>query len=92
MIILCAKIEHARALHLITHTGQLDEIEKVWRAVKSFDMDLRRKAFFVYIQSDCKKLVKFLWLHFLLFSTVRFQMSPQIAYARGSIVTLVAFV
>ena len=73
-------------------------LEDVWRTVKlfnSFHINFHCTGFhnfYVVIQRVCKKLVQFHWLHFLLFSTVCFQMSPQIICLRRGKGTLVAFV
>ena len=73
-------------------------LEDVWRTVKlfnSFDINFHRTGFhnfYVVIQRVCKKFVQFHWLHFLLFSIVRFQMSPQMTCLWGCKTTLVAFV
>ena len=76
------------------NVNQLDKIEGV-KVFNSFDINFHCKGFHklhVYIQRVCKKLVQFHWLHFLLFSTVRFKMSPQYICTRRGKVTLVAFV
>ena len=90
-------IHNAHAFHMITHTDpawwntecSLLHCEGFHNLAVSCNLfGLFKCIFKVFF----KKLMQFQWLHFLLFSTVCCQMSPQMACLRRGIVTLVAFV